>query len=109
MFIAIYEFEIKPGSELKFRQAWLSLTKLIYQQCGSLGSRLHYSDKSHVMVGYAQWPSEAQWAKDHNVSDRLFELARQQMGECLVQSKVVYQLEVSDDYLQTTPAALGEL
>lgn len=41
MFIAIYQFSVKPGHEHAFRQAWLALTQGIYLQRGSLGSRLH--------------------------------------------------------------------
>ncbi|WP_409126676.1 hypothetical protein [Vibrio parahaemolyticus] len=50
MFIAIYEFEIKDGMEASFREAWLEVTKVIYQKCGSFGSRLHTSDKPNVLV-----------------------------------------------------------
>ena len=45
MFIAVYEFEIEDGMNAEFREAWLEVTKAIYKQCGSFGSRLHLSDK----------------------------------------------------------------
>ncbi len=32
MFIAIYQFSVKPGHEHAFRQAWLALTQGIYLQ-----------------------------------------------------------------------------
>ncbi|MFM2485201.1 hypothetical protein [Celerinatantimonas yamalensis] len=53
MFIAVYEFEIKEGTEMVFREAWLNVIKAIYQFCGSFGSRLHVSDKPTIWVGYA--------------------------------------------------------
>lgn len=105
MFIAVYEFEIKEGTEATFREAWLEVTKAIYQHCGSFGSRLHTSDKNNILVGYAQWPNRAQWEKDHALTDALYLQARGEMRNCLVQSKTVYELEVSDDYLQTTLAS----
>lgn len=105
MFFAVYEFETYEGAEAKFRKAWLEVTKSIYKHCGSFGSRLHHSEGPNVMVGYAQWPSREQWEKDNKFTDELFEMARKEMHECLVQSKTVYKLEVSDDYLQTTLAA----
>ncbi|WBA80176.1 antibiotic biosynthesis monooxygenase [Endozoicomonas sp. GU-1] len=105
MFIAVYEFEIKQGNETEFRKAWLEVTKVIYQKCGSFGSRLHTSDNPNIMVGYAQWPDRQQWEKDHDLTDALYLEARQRMKDCLVQLKIVYQLEVSDDYLQTSSAA----
>ncbi|ELA6650065.1 antibiotic biosynthesis monooxygenase [Vibrio alginolyticus] len=105
MFIAVYEFEIKDGMELSFREAWLEVTKAIYQNCGSFGSRLHTSDKPNILVGYAQWPSREQWEKDHKLTDALYVKARNEMRNCLVRSETIYKLEVSDDYLQTTLAS----
>ncbi|MBO9495756.1 antibiotic biosynthesis monooxygenase [Thalassotalea sp. G20_0] len=104
MFIAVYEFEIKEGTETEFRKAWLEVTKAVYQNCGSFGSRLHTSDNPNILVGYAQWPDRQQWEKDHELTDALYLQARQRMKYCLVQLKTVYQLEVSDDYLQASPA-----
>ena len=100
MFVAVYEFEIKEGAETSFREAWLEVTKAIYQHCGSFGSRLHTSDKRNILVGYAQWPDRETWEKDRPVIDEKYHRARKQMLDCLVQSKTVYELEVSDDYLR---------
>ncbi|MBU1294806.1 MAG: antibiotic biosynthesis monooxygenase [Gammaproteobacteria bacterium] len=104
MFIAVYEFEIKEGTEASFRNAWLEVTKAIYKNCGSFGSRLHTSDKPNILVGYAQWPSREQWEKITDLTDELYQSARNEMRRCLVQSKTVYELEVCDDYLQTSVA-----
>lgn len=105
MFIAVYEFKIKEGTEAVFREAWLEVTKDIYEHCGSFGSRLHTSDKPNILVGYAQWPSRDQWEKDNELTDELHQKARNEMRNCLVQSKTVYKLEVMDDYLQPTLAS----
>ncbi|MEI8632694.1 antibiotic biosynthesis monooxygenase [Vibrio sp. PP-XX7] len=102
MFIAVYEFEIKHGAEAEFREAWLEVTKAIYKYCGSFGSRLHTSDNPNVLVGYAQWPSREQWEQDHELTDEQYLFFRQKMRDCLVQSKTVYELEVSDDYLRSS-------
>ncbi|XKE44434.1 antibiotic biosynthesis monooxygenase [Halomonas organivorans] len=104
MFIAVYEFEVKDGAEAAFREAWLEVTKSIYHHCGSFGSRLHTSDKPNVLVGYAQWPSREQWEKDNELKDERYLFFRQKMRDCLVQSRTVYKLEVSDDYLQSSLA-----
>ncbi|MBZ2167441.1 antibiotic biosynthesis monooxygenase family protein [Marinobacter sp. F4216] len=100
MFIVVYEFEIKDGTEASFREAWLGVTKAIYEHCGSLGSRLHTSDRPNILVGYAQWPNREQWEKDHQLADERYQKARNEMRSCLVRSTTVYKLEVSDDYLQ---------
>jgi quinol monooxygenase YgiN len=105
MFIAVYEFEIKEGTEATFRNAWLDVTKAIYKNGSSFGSRLHTSDKPNVLVGYAQWPSREQWEKISDLTDEVYQSARNKMRNCLVQSKTVYELEVCDDYLQTTVAS----
>ena len=102
MFSAVYEFEIKEGTEASFRTAWLEVTKVIYKNCGSFGSRLHTSDKPNILVGYAQWPSREQWEKINDITDEAYQSARNEMRNCLVQSKTVYELEVCDDYLQTS-------
>ncbi|MCC4263955.1 antibiotic biosynthesis monooxygenase [Oceanimonas baumannii] len=104
MFIVIYEFEIRPGTEPEFRQAWLEVTQAIYQHCGSFGSRLHTSEQANMLVGYAQWPSRAQWEKDHQLAEPPYQAARNTMRRCLIQSRVVHKLEVCDDYLQPGPA-----
>ncbi len=104
MFIAVYEFEIKEGTEAEFRQAWLEVTKAIYQYCGSFGSRLHHSDRANILVGYAQWPSREQWEKEHDITNEGYLAFRQKMRDCLIQSKTVYKLGVCDDYLQTVSA-----
>jgi quinol monooxygenase YgiN len=102
MFIAVYEFEIKDGKQAEFREAWLEVTKVIYKYCGSFGSRLHISENPNVLVGYAQWPSRELWEKDHDIADKQYQYFRQKMRDCLVKSKTVYELEVSDDYLQAS-------
>ncbi|WP_417528818.1 antibiotic biosynthesis monooxygenase [Marinomonas shanghaiensis] len=63
MFIAVYKFEIKEDTEASFCSAWLDVTKAIYKNGGSFGSRLHTSDNPNIFVGYAQWPSREQWEK----------------------------------------------
>ncbi|MGO2235230.1 MAG: hypothetical protein ACTH5B_14255, partial [Marinomonas sp.] len=67
--------------------------------------RLHTSDKPNILVGYAQWPSREQWEKITDLTDELYQSARNEMRRCLVQSKTVYELEVCDDYLQTSVAS----
>jgi heme-degrading monooxygenase HmoA len=99
MFIAVYEFEVVEGKEREFRKYWLETTGGIYEECGSFGSRLHKSNTTNVYVGYAQWPSKEVWRKGEiRKEDHL--LARAKMNECLVSSTTVYEMEVTDDYLQ---------
>jgi quinol monooxygenase YgiN len=100
VFIALYEFEVVQGKEDDFRQHWLKTTQGIYRECGSLGSRLHKTSKSNIYVGYAQWPIQEVWSNGELTDDEYL-VARSRMSECLVSSKTIYEMEVTDDYLQS--------
>lgn len=103
MFIAVYEFTVKPGRGDDFRAAWLKLTQGIYHRAGSLGSRLHATDNALVFVGYAQWPDRAAWAAPRAVDDAEYAAARRAMDDSLERSRTLHELVVTDDYLQRRP------
>lgn len=102
MFVVIYEFDVKEGMEEQFTDAWLALTRGIYEFRGSFGSRLQI-DKSGKFLGYAQWPDREAWAKDWSADTRLSSESKT-MWSCLYSSKTIYEAEVVTDYLQTTKA-----
>ena len=57
MFIAIYRFLLKAGTEEQFRKDWLEVTKLARKKGRSLGSSLgRAQDGSWVAV--ARWPTK---------------------------------------------------
>lgn len=58
MFVVVYRWRVKAGSEGAFRAAWARLTDAIRENHGSLGSRLHVA-MDGTFVAYAQWPSRA--------------------------------------------------
>lgn len=101
MFVVVYEFDVKPGMEQDFADAWLEVTKGIYKNYGSYGSRLQ-RDKSGKYIGYAQWPDRETWSRDWPAEEFLAE-PRQRMRSCLVSSSTVYEAEVVADYLQQQP------
>ncbi|UKN00700.1 antibiotic biosynthesis monooxygenase [Paracrocinitomix mangrovi] len=98
MFIAIYSFTVVPGKEAEFKEAWVELTKLIYQFENSLGSRLHH-EKDEVYIAYAQWRSKEQWANSGGNLPEEANQWRQQMKAACSEIKTVYELEVVDDLL----------
>lgn len=108
MFVAVYEFHIKEGTENSFKKAWIEVTKSIYKDCGSFGSRLHTSEQQNILVGYAQWPSKEQWEKGHSFTDYLTLESRKIMSDCLIESKTVYKLEVAEDFLKTDQAEVAQ-
>lgn len=57
-FAVIYRWRLKAGMEAQFVEAWSHITRLLREQRGSLGSRLHRGPDG-IWVGYAQWPTAA--------------------------------------------------
>lgn len=57
MYTITYRFNIHPGQNEVFEQSWKEVTKLIYQHCGSLGSRLYKASETSY-IGIAQWPDK---------------------------------------------------
>lgn len=53
----LYRWELKPGREDEFRDAWTEGTKLIHKRCASYGARLHKGEDG-LFWSYARWPSE---------------------------------------------------
>lgn len=59
MFIALYCWRIKKGSEQHFIDAWSEVTAYYVKHFDSLGSRLHRGN-DNLFYGYAQWKTAAQ-------------------------------------------------
>ena len=43
MFVVIYQWKLKAGSDAEFREAWRQATQAIYEKRGSMGSQLMQS------------------------------------------------------------------
>ncbi|MCH2197959.1 MAG: antibiotic biosynthesis monooxygenase [Flavobacteriales bacterium] len=102
MFCVVYEFQVIPGKEDLFCQAWREMTELIYEFEGSLGSRLHQQSDTHY-VAYAQWPSKERWENSGSRLPAIAEKISQDMKDSTLKIKTVYQLESTDDLLASTP------
>jgi hypothetical protein len=79
MHAIFFQWKVASGREGAFEHAWLELTKLIRDERGGLGSRLHRCANGHYFA-YAQWPSELFWATQPELTARMVEL-RTQMRE----------------------------
>ena len=99
MFCVLYKFTVQSGLEDSFRQHWLAVTKHLYQHAGSLGSRLHNAKPGDYIV-YAQWPSRHAWEHQRDRADAELQAHRQAMRECCQSTEVLYELEMTDDWLQ---------
>ena len=106
MFCVVYKWNVKPGREAEFRDTWRIITKAIFEQHGSFGSRLH-SNEDGSWVAYAQWPDRDHW---ENHSETLgVELTQLKQSECLLENvQVLMKLNVTDDLLQTPSAGWTE-
>jgi len=106
MFIAIYEFRVISGKEDAFREGWEGLTRLIYENEGSLGSRLHHANDD-VWVAYAQWPDRSTWSGAGSNMPQEADRFRTLMREACAEIKTVYELETMDDLLKQKPFDQG--
>ncbi|PHR46190.1 MAG: hypothetical protein COA32_11575 [Fluviicola sp.] len=57
MFVIIYKFKVKNGSEAEFVKYWKLSTEIFVKHQGSLGSRLH-KESDNTYIAYAQWSNE---------------------------------------------------
>ncbi len=100
MFVAIYSFQLKPGNEKNFLEAWEALTILIRDNLGALGSRMHKSEKEGVYIAYAQWPSRELWERDSSgLLPKEAHIYRQKMKAACTEIKTIHSLEVLSDLL----------
>ena len=99
MFAAIYSFKVKKGEEDIFIKSWRSLTELIYEFEGSLGSRLH-KQADGLYIAYAQWPSKDIWK---NAGQNLPDFAdgvKKLMKAACSSIETIHELEMVSDFIQ---------
>jgi len=100
MFTVIYAFEVHAGQSDAFITAWRTLTELIAEHEGGLGSRLH-RERPGYFIAYAQWPSREQWEKAGNNMPAHAEEARETMRVSCKKIETLHTLEVVEDLLQS--------
>tara|TARA_R110000751_G_scaffold27112_2_gene71888 strand:+ start:557 stop:880 length:324 start_codon:yes stop_codon:yes gene_type:complete len=100
MIAVLLEFDVIAGMESQFRKAWVETTDIIYENFGSLGSRLHKSDNGKF-IAYAQWPDLSVYENDHHWPDDS-KCTREKMRACLKIGKptVLHTLTLDTDLLK---------
>ena len=100
MLSVILEFEPLDGMQDEFFSFWTEFTKVIYENFGSLGSRLHRSSEGKF-IAYAQWPNKEIYEKSSAWPDDLVHI-RNKMRSLLKggKPKVLHLLEVEVDLLK---------
>jgi quinol monooxygenase YgiN len=103
MIAVILEFEPIAEKEAEFVLAWRQCTQVIYENFGSLGSRLHKSQDGRF-IAYAQWPNEDAYNKSSDWPEHLI-FARDRMRALLKggKPKLLHKLTVEADLLKTHP------
>lgn len=101
MYCVVYEFKVRAGKDTEFRKAWSEFTEAVHRVRGSLGSRLHKTEKPHVYVAYAQWPTKSVFDNESGHVYNPAELKAQTMLKEVTENiKRVYHLEVLEDLLK---------
>ena len=97
MLAVLLEFNVKPGAENEFIEYWEKTTEIIYKKFGSLGSKLHKSDKS-TYVAYAQWPDSNVYEMEQLWSEEESDV-REKMRATLVNNKptLIHKMSVVSD------------
>ena len=99
MFTVIYKFKLKENKIQQFEENWTELTRLIYKNQGSLGSRLHKSDHLNY-IAYAQWPDKVTWESDwDNMPEHAKEISLK-MKEACETRETIFELDVVVDLLK---------
>lgn len=98
MFCVVYRFNVKEGMEQQFQEGWSALTKILHEQNGTLGSRLH-RNRDGAFIAYAQWPDEKTWDNAENNSPEADQARRLMKESCDTPTEVVFRLNVVEDLL----------
>lgn len=101
MYLVIYQFIIKKDSEEAFINAWKEMTDLIYQNEGSLGSKLT-KEAQNTYIAIAQWPDQNTF---DNAGDNLPAIAediRKRMREACEEISVLKKLDLVSDLSSTS-------
>ena len=99
MFAVIYRFNVHPGKEVEFEDAWEHLTKLILEYEGSLGSRLHRNENGEY-IAYAQWPDRETWLNAGSNLPAAAEGYRKNMRESCQSIETLHELDPINDLLE---------
>jgi len=101
MIAVVLEFDVISGKEDAFIDSWNKTTEVIYENFGSLGSRLHRA-KEGKFIAYAQWPSKEVYENEQHWPEQALK-HRDKMRSTLTNGKptLLYQLALVSDQLKT--------
>ena len=101
VFCALYRCRLHPGAEDAFVRAWSRVTRLLREERGSLGSRLHRGPDG-IWYSYTQWPS-AEAKVEGLAAPSVDPDAWRQLRDAIAESLPELVLESVADYLAPLP------
>jgi heme-degrading monooxygenase HmoA len=102
MFVVLYRWKLRPGSEEDFAEAWSRVSDLLLTERGSLGSRLH-AGSDGLWYSYAQWPS-AEARNQSSAQGPVDEQASARMNDAIIERFPEVVLDPRSDFLQAAPS-----
>jgi quinol monooxygenase YgiN len=94
--IMLYRWRLRAGSEEQFIADWSTVTRILRDERGSMGSRLHQGDDG-LWYAYAQWPDAA--AIERAFENHVDEIASERMRDAIEERFPPLKLTPVADYL----------
>ena len=89
MFTIIYEFEIKPGTDVAFYNTWQKMTQIIQENnVGSYGGALHKMG-DNIYQSHAQWESQNAWENMKDMDELGYGYLTEQFRSMIVSAGVI--------------------
>ncbi|MBI1837226.1 MAG: hypothetical protein HYR91_08185 [Flavobacteriia bacterium] len=106
-FSVIYSFKIKQEFRKEFIQSWNEITALIYQNEGSLGSRLQMIDET-TFLGYALWPSKAIFIKASKIENKEIAKLKAKQSEYVEEINKRFESSIISDLIKNKTYTYGD-
>jgi heme-degrading monooxygenase HmoA len=110
MFVVIYRWKLKEGTEERFREGWRRATEAIAEKYGALGSRLHRAEDGSWLA-YAQWPDKDRWQAMRGgpaADAEAFAMMRDSIDDSASALSPLFLMTVTDDHFKQPTATAAE-
>ncbi len=94
--IVLYRWRLRAGSEEQFVADWSTVTRILRDERGSMGSRLHRADDG-LWYAYARWPDAA--AIERAFENPVDEIASARIHDAIAERLPPLKLTPVADYL----------
>lgn len=91
MYITLYQWQLKPGKEQQFIEAWTRLTTQLQNTAPQVSAKLLKTLQGE-WVALIEWPSQKEWESQTNENIDL--LAQQSLMECVQELQNLVPMEV---------------